>query len=292
MTALRVLATGPLTLVQDAGRPGLAALGVGRSGAADRRTHALGNRLVGNPPHAASLEVLIGGLALRAEGGDAWVAVTGADVDVLVVTSEGVTRPVGLSSVVRLHDGDVLRLGMARTGLRAYVAARGEIDVPPVLGSRSTDVLSGLGPDPLADGDLLPLGHATEDWPTIDLAPVAPPPGGTVVLRAVRGPRDDWLEDADALVGPTWQASDRTDRVGMRLTGGELRHRWADRQLPSEGTVRGAVQVPPSGEPVIFLADHPVTGGYPVAAVLLDEDVDRAAQVRPGQGVRLHWVRP
>jgi biotin-dependent carboxylase-like uncharacterized protein len=291
MTALRVLETGPLTLVQDAGRPGLAALGVGRSGAADRGAHALGNRLLGNRPDDASLEVLLGGLALQAEGGDAWVAVTGADVDVLVVTSGGASRPTGLSSVVRLHDGDVLRLGMARAGLRAYVAARGAIDVPAVLGSRSTDVLSGLGPDPVAAGDVLPLGPVTEDWPTIDLAPVPTPPGDTVVLRAVRGPRDDWLEDAGALVGSTWHASDRTDRVGMRLTGGELRHRWTDRQVPSEGTVRGAVQVPPSGEPVIFLADHPVTGGYPVVAVLLDEDVDRAAQVRPGQGVRLHWAR-
>jgi biotin-dependent carboxylase-like uncharacterized protein len=291
MTALRVLDTGPLTLVQDAGRPGLAALGVGRSGAADRGAHALGNRLLGNRPDDASLEVLLGGLALQAEGGDAWVAVTGADVDVLVVTSGGTSRPAGLSSVVRLHEGDVLRLGMARAGLRAYVAARGAIDVPAVLGSRSTDVLSGLGPDPVAAGDVLPLGPVTEDWPTIDLAPVPTPPGDTVVLRAVRGPRDDWLEDAGALVGSTWHASDRTDRVGMRLTGGVLRHRWTDRQLPSEGTVRGAVQVPPSGEPVIFLADHPVTGGYPVVAVLLDEDVDRAAQVRPGQRVRLHWAR-
>jgi biotin-dependent carboxylase-like uncharacterized protein len=290
MTALHVVETGPLTLLQDAGRPGLAALGVGRSGAADRRAYELGNRLLGNDPTAASLEVLLGGLALRVDGGDAWVAVAGADVDVLVEHG-GTTRPEGLNAVVRLQDGDVVRLGTARAGLRAYVAVRGEIDVPPVLGSRSTDVLSGIGPAPVAAGDVLPLGSAGEGWPRVDQAPVSPPPADTVTLRVVRGPRDEWLEDAEALVRATWAASDRSDRVGMRLTGGDLRHRWPDRQLPSEGATRGAVQVPPGGEPVVFLADHPVTGGYPVVGVLLDEDVDRAAQVRPGQGVRLVWAR-
>jgi biotin-dependent carboxylase-like uncharacterized protein len=291
VNAVEVLATGPLTTVQDGGRPGLAALGVGRSGAADRRSHGLGNRLLSNPEDAASLEVTLGGLSLRA-GDDVWLAVTGADVDVLVDNGSG-PQPVGMNAPFAVHAGAALTVGMARAGLRAYVAVRGGFAVEPTLGSRSTDILSGLGPEPLAVGQVLPIGPRPGDLPELDLAAVAAPPSGEVELRVIRGPRDDWVVDADDLVHVTWQASDRSDRVGMRLVGNAagLAHREPDRQLPSEGMVRGAIQVPPGGEPVAFLADHPVTGGYPVIAVLLDEDVDRAAQIRPGQSVRLRWTR-
>lgn len=286
MSALEVVATGPLALVQDEGRPGLAALGVGRSGAADRRAYRLANRLLANLDGAAALEVLLGGLDVVARG-TVTVVVTGADLD---VTVDG--RPAGTHAPVTLHDGARLALGTARAGLRAYVGVRGGIVVDPVLGSRSTDTLSGVGPPALAVGDVLPVGPSPWGQPPLDVAPVAAPPTGTVTLRARRGPRDAWLADADALVLTSWTASDRSDRVGLRLGAGDAPLRLADpdRQLPSEGAVRGAVQVPPSGEPVVFLADHPVTGGYPVAAVLLDEDVDCAAQVRPGQAVRLRWA--
>jgi allophanate hydrolase subunit 2 len=138
---------------------------------------------------------------------------------------------------------------------------------------------------------VLPVGPEPADVPLVDVAPVAVPPGGDVVLRAVPGPRADFLTDAGALVRTTWTASSRSDRVGMRLEGGAL-ERAGSQELPSEGIVRGAVQVPPGGEPVLFLADHPVTGGYPVVAVVLDADVDRAAQVRPGQDVRFRFVPP
>jgi allophanate hydrolase subunit 2 len=113
-----------------------------------------------------------------------------------------------------------------------------------------------------------------------------------VELLVVPGPRDDWFADPDALVHTDWVASDRSDRVGMRLVGRPLQYRYPDRQLPSEGTTRGAIQVPPNGLPVILGPDHPVTGGYPVVGVVIDEDVDKIAQVRPGQSVRLHWARP
>ncbi|PXW31358.1 UNVERIFIED_CONTAM: biotin-dependent carboxylase-like uncharacterized protein [Williamsia faeni] len=291
MDDLEVLATGPLTTMQDQGRPGFAALGVGRSGAADRHSHSLANRLLGNSERSAALEVTLGGLSLRARG-EVWLAVTGADVDVLVDNGSG-RHPIGMNAPFRVLAGDVVTLGMARSGLRAYVAARGGFDVPETLGSRSTDTLSGLGPQSLTVGDVLGLGPRPGDLPDIDVAAVAMPTADEVELRILRGPRDDWVVDADALAQTRWQASHRSDRVGMRLSGNTsgLSHRESGRQLPSEGIVRGAIQVPPSGEPVIFLADHPVTGGYPVVAVVIDEDVDLAAQIRPGQHIHLRWTR-
>jgi biotin-dependent carboxylase-like uncharacterized protein len=282
---LEVLSTGPLALVEDLGRPGLAASGVGRSGAADRGALKLANRLVANPEDAAGVEIAFGGFAMRAHG-LLTVALTGApapaDVD---------GTPVGHHAVLTLRAGQVLRLGVPLTGLRTYLAVRGGIAVDPVLGSRSTDVLAGLGPEKLAAGTVLPVGPEPTAFPLIDVAPVAFPSGETVVLRAVPGPRADFLADPKGLAGTTWTASSRSDRVGMRLEGGKLERAGAG-EVPSEGMVRGAIQVPPGGEPVLFLADHPVTGGYPVAAVVVDRDVDRAAQVRPGQSVRFVLVPP
>ncbi len=286
---LEVLATGALALVEDLGRPGLAASGVGCSGAADRASLRLGNRLVANPEDAAAIEVVFGGLAVRAGQGNRrplTVALTGAaapaDVD---------GTPVGHHALLTLRPGQVLRLATPPTGLRTYVAVRGGIAVRPVLGSRSTDVLAGLGPPALEPGHELPVGVEPAGVPLLDVAPVAPPPGGTVLLRAMAGPRADRLTDLADLTCATWTASSRSDRVGMRLEGAKL-ERTGSGELPSEGMVRGALQVPPGGEPVLFLADHPVTGGYPVAAVVLDADVDRAAQVRPGQAVRFRLVPP
>jgi len=189
---LEVVATGALALVEDLGRPGLGPSGVGRSGAADRAALRLANRLVANPEGAAAIEVLLGGLAVRA-GGPLTVALAGAAAPADV---DG-TR-MGRHAVVDLRTGQVPRLGLTRV---------------------------------------------------------------------------------------EWSASSRSDRIGMRLDGGLL-HRRNDAEIASEGMVRGAVQVPPGGVPVVFLADHPVIGGYPVIATVCDADVDRAAQVRPGQGVR------
>jgi biotin-dependent carboxylase-like uncharacterized protein len=207
---------------------------------------------------------------------------------------------VPLDTVLDLRPGARLELATATAGLRAYLAVRGGLELPAVLGSRSRDTLAGLGPAPLRPGDELPVGDPrpprVTGWPTVEQAPVAgpPPPDDVVVLRAVPGPRADWLDDAAraALWGAEWEVSADSDRVGIRLAGPPLDRAEAvrDAELPSEGLVRGAVQVPPSGGPVLFLADHPVTGGYPVALVVLDADVDRAAQLRPGQHLR--FVRP
>ncbi|MGY1742145.1 MULTISPECIES: 5-oxoprolinase subunit C family protein [unclassified Blastococcus] len=272
-----VLATGPLTTVQDLGRPGRGALGVGRSGAADRGAAALANRMLGNEPGAALLEVTLGGLALRAEA-DLTVVTTGARC--AGSDAHNAPRP--------LRAGEELRLGAPEAGLRTYVGLRGGITVEPVLGSRSTDVLSGLGPPVVSAGDVLPVGTAREPMPDADLAPLADLPAGEVTVRVLPGPRRDWFGDDAwaALTAEPWQVTADSNRVGLRLDGVPLR-REREGELPSEGMVRGALQVPPSGLPVLFLADAPVTGGYPVIGYVTDADVDGCAQLRPGQTLRL-----
>jgi biotin-dependent carboxylase-like uncharacterized protein len=287
MTTLEIIKTGPLALLEDLGRPGLAHMGVSRSGAADRRSHTLANRLVANPNDRATIEVTFGGFSARVRGGDVAIAVTGADADPSV---DGV--PFGTNSIHYAHDGQVISLGAPYAGLRSYLAVRGGIDAEAVLGSRSYDVMSAIGPQPLKAGDQLTVGEHTADFPELDQAPVASIDEDLVDLMVVPGPRDDWFVDPDALLHHYWVASNRSDRVGMRLTGRPLQHRWPDRQLPSEGATRGAIQVPPNGLPVILGPDHPVTGGYPVIGVVADRDIDKVAQVRPGQQVRMHWARP
>jgi len=286
VTSLEILSTGPLALVQDRGRPGFAHIGVTRSGAADRGAHALANRLVANPADSATLEITLGGLRVRVHGGPLHVAVTGADARPAV---DGMSF--GANTVQRLDDGQVLSLTTPASGLRSYLGLRGGLDVAPVLGSRSYDTLSGIGPRPLRIGDVIPVGRAGDGFPDIEQAPVAPITGGRVDIGLIPGPRDDWFSDPDTLVGTAWVISDRSDRVGIRLSGRAVRHRWPDRHLPSEGAARGAVQIPPNGQPVIFGPDHPVTGGYPVIGVVADADIDKVAQLRPGQPVRLHWIR-
>jgi len=274
--AVTVLDTGPLTTVQDEGRPGQAALGIGRSGACDRASARLANRLVGNGQEAAVLEVTFGGLAVRAH----------AD---LVVVTTGARCPAAFAhnAPALLRAGAVLRLGMPAGGLRTYVAIRGGFAVAPVLGSRSTDVLSGLGPPVVQAGDVLPVGRPELGMPGIDLAPVADPGAGELSVRVLPGPRRDWFADTAwaTLTGQPYTVTSESNRIGLRLDGPALERRRTD-ELPSEGMVRGALQIPPSGRPVLFLADHPVTGGYPVVGYVADDDVDLCAQLRPGQTVR------
>lgn len=281
---IEVLSTGPLATVQDLGRTGLAALGVGRSGAADESAHRLANRLLGNDEDAATVEVTLGGLEVRAHGGT-FVTVTGAPTP---ATIDGV--PVGQASVCWVPDGATLRLGPPPSGLRSYLGVRGGVDVPPVLHSRSTDTLAGLGPDPISVGSRLPVGRTPEAPPVVDVAPVAPPTAGDLVLRVVPGPRDDWFtqDSLRALLNEPWEVTPESDRVGMRLAGPPL-ERAREGEIPSEGMATGALQVPPAGQPTLFLADHPVTGGYPVIAVVVADDVATAAQACPGQ--RLHFTR-
>ena len=267
---IEIVEPGPLATVQDGGRPGFAALGVARSGAFDRAALRLANRLVGNPDDAAAIEVTLGGLRVRLDTATT-IALTGA----ICPGAPDWGVPVSLPA------GATIRLGVPPTGLRSYLAIRGGIAVPPVLGSRSTDTLSGLGPAPLRAGDRLPLGSAIA--PVLGTAAAAPV--ARAVLRIRFGPREDWFTAAarGLLLDAEWTVRPESDRVGLRLAGPAL-ERARSGELASEPTLPGALQVPPDGRPIMFGPDAPVTGGYPVIAVVTD--LDPAAQLRPGDTVR------
>ena len=264
-------------LVEDAGRPGLAAIGVGASGAADFSAYRLGARLVGNEDGQAALEITAGNVTLRARGA-LTAALTGA-----VCKAEVGTRAVSPGVAFTIGDGESLRIGLPEAGLRSYLSLRGGIDSPLVLGSRARDTLGGLGPAPLRAGDWVQIAPAHSGWvPGLDWTPVTASQPSVVELEYLVGPRAQWVTH---LAGSRWRVGAHSDRVGVRLEGARLPRR--EGELPSEPTVRGAVQVPPSGQPVLFLADHPITGGYPVVAVLTAAACDLAAQLRPGQWCRL-----
>lgn len=285
MSAIEVIAPGPLALFQDGGRPGYAAVGAGLSGAVDRGAYELGARMVAHGEGLAAIEITFGGFAATIHGAQI-VALTGADAEISV---NGHRRP--HNAVLQLNDGDVIRVGQPARGLRTYLTVRGGFDVPAVLGSRSTDTLAGLGPEQVRAGDVVPIGEFEGTFPNVDAVASAVPATGTVELKLLPGPRSDWFSDHAAITAQVWSVSSRSNRVGVRLEGNGLTRDTAyqDQELPSEAMVRGCVQVPPSGEPIIFLNDHPVTGGYPVIGVLTEADVDRAAQLQPGQAVRFRW---
>jgi biotin-dependent carboxylase-like uncharacterized protein len=286
MSRLRVEHPGASALVEDLGRPGLAHLGVPAAGALDRGALTLGNRLVGNPDGAAGLEVLVGGLRARFEG-EAWFAVTGAWGP---VSLDG--RPIAPYAAARARDGSVLELGTAARGIRYVVAVRGGIDVPPVLGSRSRDTLAAIGPEPVVAGQVLPIGpDPAASVPVID-QDVAFPPPQEVTLSLLPGPRADWFTHAAraALFERPWRVSEQADRIGVRLVGPALERRRTG-ELASEATVPGSMQVAGDGRPTILLADRPVTGGYPVIAIVAPASLDAMAQVRPGQEMRFRHAR-
>lgn len=279
---LEVLSPGLRSLVQDQGRPGHAALGISAGGAWDRAAQDLANRLVGNESAAGVLEVLMGGARFRAHG-DLLVAVTGAPVP---VTVDG--RPVDLCTPLVLRSGQEVAMGAPSTGLRSYLAVRGGLEARRVFGSVSSDPTRGMGPAPLRAGDELALGgFGTRTMHPTHLAPSAWSARRELVLHAVLGPRDDWFTAValHSFATTAWTVTDQTDRVGTRLDGPALERARAG-ELASEGMVRGAVQVPTSGQPLVFGPDHPTTGGYPVIAVVDGPDADLLAQAAPGQVVR------
>jgi biotin-dependent carboxylase-like uncharacterized protein len=284
--AIRITRPGLFSSVQDLGRPGRAALGVARSGALDRGALRTANRLVGNPEDAAGVEVAIGGWSAVATA-DTWFAVTGAWGR---VTLAG--HPVDLDVAHPWPAGAELHLDWFSHGARAYLAVRGGVDVPPAVGSRSSDTMAGLGPARLQQGDELAIGpEPLSPIPAIDLAPWGAPPDDLDVPLAP-GSRADWFAPSalPMLFESTWTVSAQADRVGIRLDGPEL-PRARTGELPSEGMVPGALQVPPSGRPTILLADGPVTGGYPVIAVVTDAALDLLGQARPGTRIRFRHAR-
>jgi biotin-dependent carboxylase-like uncharacterized protein len=281
---IEIVATGALATVQDLGRPGFTDLGIGRSGAADRSALRLANRLVGNAESAAGVEILLGGLTVRLARA-ATIAFTGARCPL--------PGHYSWNAALSCPAGSVLALGTPRAGLRSYLAVRGGLDAEPVLGSRATDTLSGLGPAVLRAGDRLALGGAVAAEPSSVTGEVASgPPAGARPLRLAPGPRTSWFSEQSVtgLFSSAWLIRPDSDRIGTRLQGPALRPEpsagRAVAELPSEPTLPGAVQVPPDGQPIVLGPDAPVTGGYPVVAVLPAADLDLLAQLRPGAAVR------
>lgn len=296
---LEIITTGLQTLVQDLGRPGYADLGVSHSGVADRAAARQANRLVGNDSEAAVLEVLMGGLTIQAHGHHV-LALTGTDTPAQIWAPE--TAPTGsrqapVNAAFALFDGEHLHLPTPEAGLRTYLAVRGGLEATDQLGSRATDTLSGIGPESVREGAVLAVNKPQHPLAATGTAEPAVHPtlprvdGPATVLRVLPGPRDDWFGPAglEQLTGQPWRVSDDSNRIGVRFElpeDGAALQRVQDAELPSEPAVTGALQVPPSGLPVLFLADHPVTGGYPVIGVVAEDDLDLAAQLPPGATVR------
>lgn len=324
---LEVQVPGLQTLFQDSGRAGLTHWGVSPSGPADREAAAEANRLVGNSAGATVLENLAGGLKITALA-DVELALTGADIPAQIIEDasgqaddpgQGAAQATDTPLVVRpyapfaLKPGQTLSLGAPARGLRTYLAVRGGLAARTEAASASRDTLAGLGPKPLAAGDQLslvspPVAVVADPAPVLPL----PEPGKVLEVRALPGPRDDWFtpESLGRFTEVTWEVSQSSDRIGVRLLladtpadGGagaqptdvqptDTLTRAVPRELPSEGMVAGAVQVPPSGEPVVFLADHPVTGGYPVIATVHPADLRLLAQAPPGSRLRFTLLTP
>lgn len=286
-TALRVIAPGARATLQDAGRPGRASEGIAVSGAADAEALRRANRLVGNSPAAAGVEMLLGGFRAVAQT-DLWIALTGASGQGSIGD-----RPLPWNEAVPWPTGTELVLPPFVHGARAYLGIRGGAGGPRVAGSRATDTLAGIGGADLAAGDAVALADDIGGGvPALDIRPWTLPDDGDLILDVEPGPRADWFApEAPALLrSATWTVSDAADRVGVRLDGPEL-VRTRQGELVSEGMRPGALQVPPTGRPVVLGVDGPVTGGYPVIAVVTRASLDALAQARPGVRVRFRAAR-
>ena len=294
--SLTVLSIGLEPLWQDAGRAGHAALGLSASGAMDRQAYYRANRIVGNPRDSCCMEVTLGGLCIRAHQ-DMVIALTGAPCSLKLKTADGEHYLLENDQPLNLAAGDELSLGSPVRGLRSYLAVRNGFVVPPVLGSCSRDTLAQLGPPPIRPGDKVQVsdnpGHLAV---LLDQLPteILPAPAETVTLDIMLGPRSDWFtpESVRRLTEQRWQVTPQSSRTGLKLAGAEALVRSQTDELPSEGTCSGAVQIPANGQPVLFLRDNPVTGGYPVIAVVADYHLDRAGQIPPGAFIRFKLIAP
>ena len=271
---LRVVRPGPRTTVQDGGRFGFGHLGVPVAGAVDRLAVHAANAAVGNEADAAVLESVLGGDEFEVVASTT-IAVSGATAGVLV---DGVD--VEAAQAISLTAGQRIRIGRASGGVYVYVAIAGGVAVAPVLGSRSTDTLSRLGPPPLAAGDVVAAGAAGAGRRTAQVASHVDADSAIAVFRGPHASDTDFAE----LLAAAWTVTPQSDRVALRLSGPALR--TAGRGIPSEGLVPGAIQLAPDGRPTVFLANHPVTGGYAVIGVVAWHAVPVIAQRRPGSSVR------
>ncbi len=276
-------------LFQDHGRFGVEEQGVAVSGTLDRAALRQLNRLLGNPPDTAAIELTGGGFAFRSTA-PAVIAVTGAPCTLKVNDALRFAS----HAPVPLDAGDKVIIGAPVSGLRSLLGVRGGFDAPLVLGSASTDTLSTIGPAPITAGHRIGLKNA-KAAPVLppEPAPLLPYPGDVVDIDVVFGPRADWFvaESLARFAAQDWTVSAQSSRVGIRLEGEPLT-RLDTGELPSEGTPAGAIQVPHSGLPVVFLADHPMTGGYPVIAVVAAHHLDRLGQIPPGARMRFRPLAP
>lgn len=293
---LKVVAAPMPALFQDTGRFGQTGQGVSASGALDIGALKAANRVVGNPVDFACLEITLGGFSFEING-RAVLGITGAPCSIQVRDASGRVQTAETYRPISLEPGDIVTLGHAPKGMRSYLAMRGGFAVTPVLGSASTDTLAVVGPDPVTAGTALTIQSGTKDLVPVSLteAPAFdhPASGETVVLDVVMGPRSDWFTQAgiDTLSGQLWTMTPQSNRVGIRLAGDVPLERKDKAELPSEGTATGAIQVPHSGQPVLFLADHPLTGGYPVIGNVAEYHLDLAGQIPVNAKIRFRPVR-
>jgi biotin-dependent carboxylase-like uncharacterized protein len=292
MTAgLKVLASGLHTTVQDLGRAGYQAIGVPVSGALDGVNLQLANALAGNPPGAPALEVLISGPVFEVAADTVRVALAGTGAS-LAIGPEKAGVDAGQS--ITLPRGEVIEVVAGRQSACCYLAVEGGIAVPLVLGSASTYVraaIGGLDGRALRHGDFVPLAIArASDRPELRLSPPVPATGDQLI-RVVLGPQQEhFAEEAiTTLLNEEFRISQSADRMGMRLDGPLLQHRcgW---DIVSDAIMTGAIQVPGSGQPILLLADHQTTGGYPKIATVISADLPVVGRRRPGDTLRFAAV--
>ncbi|MCM2292732.1 5-oxoprolinase/urea amidolyase family protein [Allorhizobium sp. BGMRC 0089] len=294
---IRVLAAPMPALFQDLGRFGQTGQGVSASGALDRSAFNTANRIVGNPFNTPALELTLGGFSF-AVNCRAVIGLAGAPCPIRIRTLSGQTIDAQTYQPVSLEAGDVVTLGHPARGMRSYLAVRGGFDVTPVLGSAATDTLAVVGPQPVTAGTVLALKMRRDGLCAVSLdeAPAFPLPasGEEVVLDVVPGPRTDWFTEngMKTLTEQGFQVTPQSSRVGIRLSGETAIERRDSAELPSEGTATGAIQVPHSGQPVLFLADHPLTGGYPVIGAVAEHHLDLAGQIPIHATIRFRPIRP
>ncbi|MCC7486194.1 MAG: biotin-dependent carboxyltransferase [Burkholderiales bacterium] len=283
-----ILDAGAHTSVQDLGRPGQLCYGIPPSGAVDRYAFVLANRLVGNADGAAALECTLLGPRFEVDAPCA-MAVTGAPMP---VTVNGFEAP-GWTTLP-LKPGDVVKLGSARSGVRSYVAFSGGVDVPVVMGSRSTYVRGRLGGFE---------GRALRKGDRLRIFAACPPPARRIVrhalpdyeaepaVRVVLGPQADRFapDGVAALLGNPYEMLPQSDRMGARLRGARIAHSRGH-DIISDGIAAGSIQVPGDCQPIVLLADRQSTGGYPKLATVCSFDLGRVAQVRPGRSLRFRAV--
>jgi KipI family sensor histidine kinase inhibitor len=279
---VEILDPGLLSLVEDGGRRQVAALGIPRAGPADPDSMRLANRLVGNPDGTAVIEVTAVGPTIRFAG-RAHAALVAPSPDGQEVLVDG--HPVAAGAVVPVEGGQVLTVGRVQGGLRAYLSVSGGFESPVVVGSRSTDLLSGLGPGPLMTGDRLDLGVPTRPHGHLVSAPVPGAPDGPVPVRVVEGPHRLPAVGRRLLTSVPWTVGGASNRIGVRLTGPRRSSAPVESRIPSTGTVTGAIQLPPDGNPIILLPDHATVGGYPVIACVIGADLHLVGQLRPADTV-------